>query len=174
MYSLRELNIGDADSIQDYMSDPEVCKFLPCGTNTKDETLLFLKNAVSCQNEENRKNYEFGIILNGKLIGNCSLRISDNDYEASIGYVVNKNYQNSGAATWAAGELLKIGFINCNLHRIYAVCTSDNIPSFRVMEKNNMRREAVFKSSYPVINGNTVNWKDEYLYAILREDFKIV
>ena len=59
------------------------------------------------------------------------------------------------------------GFRELGLQRIYATCDQRNKASARVMERLGMRREGALRQSR-YIQGS---WRDEYLYAILAEEF---
>lgn len=55
------------------------------------------------------------------------------------------------------------------VHRIYAECAPQNEPSWKVMEKIGMEREAHFRknvSFHNDDNGEPIYW-DTYVYAIL-------
>lgn len=93
--------------------------------------------------------------------------------EASIGYIFNPKFQSLGFATEAASAVMKYGFDNLGIHRIEAKCNPDNIPSWKVMEKLNMKKEAHFIKKVHFrddSDGNPIYW-DEYVYAILKENF---
>ena len=64
--------------------------------------------------------------------------------------------------------LLGYGFETLGLHRIIATCQPENVASWRVMEKLGMLRDAHFRKVFPV---DEATWLDEYLYAILEEDW---
>jgi len=53
------------------------------------------------------------------------------------------------------------------LHRIEAGCSVDNIASSKVLEKVGMTREGMKRKKLPIRG----EWKDNYFYAILEDDF---
>jgi len=58
------------------------------------------------------------------------------------------------------------------LHRITARCDAENYASYHVMEKTGMRREGRFVKAR---RGNAVlgrEWRDEFAYGILREEWE--
>lgn len=77
-------------------------------------------------------------------------------------------HQGRGYATEAALALLAHAFGTLGLHRIVATCQPQNTPSVRVMEKLGLRREAHFRKCMRAPGGG---WWDEYLYALLEEDW---
>src|SRR5690606_8554558 len=88
-----------------------------------------------------------------------------------IGWVFNPVYQNNGFATEAAQAILTYAFKELNVHRIISTCQPQNTPSYRVMEKIGMRREAHFKKCIPANFKKGTGWWDEYFYAILEEEW---
>ena len=76
----------------------------------------------------------------GKVIGNlyCGLR----EYEArEVGFIINKDHQRCGYAAEALSAVIGTAFGE-GAHRVYGECDPRNVPSWRLMEKVGMRREA--------------------------------
>jgi ribosomal-protein-alanine N-acetyltransferase len=98
------------------------------------------------------------------LIGACGIYVSNPDgQEGWIGYVFNRNFWGRGYATETAKALLKFGFNQLNLHRIFATCDPANIASAHVLEKISMQREGHLRE-HKMAKGK---WCDLLLYAIL-------
>ena len=106
----------------------------------------------------------------GKVIGNiyCGKR----DYAArEVGYIVNKRYQKKGYAAEALSAVLAQTFRE-GAHRVYAECDSRNVPSWKLLEKVGMRREACFRQNIWFRrdeNGKPI-WKNTLVYAILEDE----
>ena len=106
----------------------------------------------------------------GKVIGNnyCGNR----DFAArEVGYIVNKRYQKKGYATEALSAVIARAFRE-GAHRVYAECDSRNVPSWKLLEKVGIRREACFRQNIWFRrdeNGNPI-WKDTLVYAILEDE----
>ena len=161
---LRGFEEGDFEAVHHYASDPEVTRYTHFGPNSEEETREFLRSAASPK-EGSLKTYDFAIALKseGRLIGGCSIRISaDKEYEASIGYVLAREHWGQGFATEAASALLQFGFQQLGLQRIVATCHPSNTASWRVMEKNGMRREGSVRDE----RCQKKKWPDCLLYAI--------
>ena len=77
------------------------------------------------------------------------------------------NFDLQGYAQEAARALMDAGFREIGLQRIFATCDQRNKASARVMERLGLRREGAFRLS-KYIQGE---WCDEFLYAILAEEF---
>jgi RimJ/RimL family protein N-acetyltransferase len=105
----------------------------------------------------------------GELIGDCMLRlVNAENSTGEIGYVLAPAHQGHGYATETARELLRLGFEDAALHRIIARCEPRNEPSFRVMERLGMRREAHFVENEWVKGA----WESELVYALLEREWR--
>jgi [ribosomal protein S5]-alanine N-acetyltransferase len=102
-----------------------------------------------------------------KVIGNIYLgKRSFNTRE--LGYVLNENYQRKGYGSDASEAVIEYMF-NQGVHRIYAECAPQNEPSWKLMEKIGMIREAHFRknvSFHQDKNGYPIYW-DTFVYAVL-------
>jgi RimJ/RimL family protein N-acetyltransferase len=103
------------------------------------------------------------------LIGACDIFVSPSESrEAHLGYILHPGFWGRGYMPEAARAVLKFGFEELGLHRIYAECHPRNTASARVMEKIGMRREGHFKEN-DWIKGQ---WQDSLVYAILEWEWK--
>ena len=101
------------------------------------------------------------IIRNNNIIGYCGgTKEENNEYE--IFYHLSKDNWNKGIGTIVVNELLNIGFKSKKANKIRAKVVIDNIVSYKVLEKNGMKRirkeEKIFEK-----NGKKY---DMYIYEI--------
>ena len=114
--------------------------------------------------------YAIELVGAGKVIGNiyCGSR----DFAArEVGYIVNRRYQRKGYAAEALTAVIAQAFRD-GAHRIYAECDAKNTPSWKLLEKAGLRREACFRQntwSRRDENGAPV-WKDTLVYATLEDE----
>ncbi len=102
-----------------------------------------------------------------KVIGNIYLGKRDFN-SREIGYVLNEKYQGKGYGSEAAKAVIDY-FFKSGVHRIFAECAPQNTPSWKVMEKSGLEREAHFRknvSFHKDSEGNPIYW-DTYVYAAL-------
>jgi ribosomal-protein-alanine N-acetyltransferase len=78
---------------------------------------------------------------NQRLCGAISLRIDIGNINAELGYWIGTPYWGNGYATEAAKAILRYGFEELNLNRIYASHFATNPASGRVLQKVGMRYE---------------------------------
>lgn len=161
---IRQFEFEDWQAVHEYTSEDLVMKYIPEGVFTAEDTRSFVTKNMGDKAEK------FPVFLLGKdiLIGHIVFHKYFGEHTYEIGWVFNPKYYNQGYASEAAQSILRYAFQEMGLHRIIATCQPENIPSYKVMEKLGMRREAHFKKCIP--NGN--EWWDEYYYAILAEEWE--
>ena len=88
--------------------------------------------------------------------------------QAEIGWCLDPAVEGRGLATEAVRELIRIAFEDLGLRRLVAHCFAANEPSWRLMERVGMRREAhVVKES--LHRGG--EWMDGLSYGLLAEEW---
>ncbi len=165
---LREFTMDDYEAAHAYASDPRVVEYMSFGPNTPEDTNRFLERAIEKQRQSPRTGYTLALTIGGELIGGCGLTITDAKLgEGEIGYCMRPEHWGRGIGTEAAGALIGFGFRELGLHRIIAKCDPMNVASWRVMEKNGMRREGRLRENVE-IRGER---RDSLLYSILRHEY---
>ena len=101
-------------------------------------------------------------------VGLCGIAILHGSEQGEIWYLVRPDQWGRGIAQRAAGELLRIGFSELNLHRMFATCLPENPASSRVLEKVGMRKEGYQTMNLRIHGG----WHDSCMYAILRAEWR--
>ena len=168
---LREYREGDWQAIHRYATDPEVCRFMTWGPNTQEETKAHVSRCM--EEAEERPRRKFGLVVtrkaDGELIGACGLAVGNpGQREGWIGYVFAREHWGQGYATGAARLLVRFGFEELRLHRIFATCDPENRASARVLEKAGMQLEGRQRSDL-FVKGR---WRDSLFYAILENDVR--
>lgn len=105
--------------------------------------------------------------LEKKVIGNIYLGKREFNTR-ELGYVLNEKYMQKGYGAEAAAAAVKEMF-KSGVHRIYAEAAPENTPSWKLMEKIGMEREAFLRknvSFHNDKNGNPIYF-DTYVYALL-------
>ena len=103
-----------------------------------------------------------------EFIGLIALNIGKRNYKtAEVWYKIHLDHWRQGYATEALTKLIDFGFNELKLHRIEAGCAVENIASSKVLEKVGMTKEGIKRKKLPIRG----EWKDNYFYAILDEDF---
>lgn len=131
-----------------------------------------MKKTIDYQILNPRYDYELAVILkqNGILIGGCGIHITNiKNKEGSIGYCYDNKYWRNGYASETASAIIKFGFQELNLHRIFATCCPDNIGSAKVMEKIGMKKEGRLRE-HKLQKGK---WRDSFIYSILDYEYDV-
>jgi len=89
------------------------------------------------------------------------------DRSGEIGYSVHPDYWGQGVATEASGLLLKFGFEELLLHRIYATCDPRNMGSSRVLSKIGMTYEGRLRDALLIRDG----WRDSLVFSMLEQEW---
>ena len=110
-----------------------------------------------------------------KLIGHLSFIRAEPEFFFTweIGYIFNPAFQGKGYATEASRALLEYAFKELGAHRVVGFCSTENISSWRVLEKCGMKREGMQRKNaffHKDKKGRPI-WLDSYQYAILAEDY---
>jgi [ribosomal protein S5]-alanine N-acetyltransferase len=112
----------------------------------------------------------------GKLIGHvtCTRKALEALRTWELGYIFNPAFYGQGYATEACRRVLQYAFEELDAHRVEAACDPRNAPSWRLLERLGMRREAHrlkagFLRTTP--EGEPI-WIDSYEYAMLGEGWE--
>jgi [ribosomal protein S5]-alanine N-acetyltransferase len=169
---IRDFREEDWHDVHQYVSDPEVVKYMPFGPNTEEDTKTNMQRTFANRKELPRVHYNFALVnkQSNKVIGGCELSIQNaENKEAMLGYLLNRKYWNQGYITEATRKVIAFGFEQLGLHRIIASCDPANTGSYRVMEKIGMQREGYLREER-MFKGV---WRDFLLYSILEKEWAI-
>ena len=161
------------------LSDSEATKTLANDWDVYDMTLNLphpysKKEAINWINTHQdqyskQSNIVFAITLKdtNTLIGAINLAIRKTNSSAEFGYWIGKKYWNNGYCSEALKSILKLGFNQLKLNRIYASHIARNPASGKVMSKNRMIKEGLLKKQ--IKKGQV--FEDLVMYGLLKEDF---
>lgn len=126
-------------STHQYASDIENTKYMIYLPNVDiNETKAFLDKVHAEWQKCKPQFYEYAILLNNEHIGAVSIDIDSDNTEGELGWIINKKYWGNGYITEAARELMNFAVKELKVSKLIARCDSENIGSYRVMEKLGM------------------------------------
>lgn len=169
---LRKFTSEDWKDLHEYLSEEEVVKYEPY--DTMDEEAC---KAEAIRRSNNEAFWAVCLKENNKLIGNVYFEQQEpKDFMTwELGYVFNAKYGGKGYATEACKCILAYGFEEIGCHRIVANCNQENGPSWRLLERLSMRREAQHRK--PAFFRRDINqapiWFDAYQYAMLADEWQV-
>jgi len=166
---LRKFEEKDYEAMfSNWASEEEVAKNAgwPKHTNPED-TKELVKFWVDEYKQENVFNWI--IELKGTPIGSITIVKKDiNNRTCELGYNIGKKYWNNGYATEAIKSVVDYMFSIDLFDTITAQCFEFNIPSIRVLEKNQFKKDGTLRNRY-IIDGKKINIvelsliKEEYI-----------
>jgi RimJ/RimL family protein N-acetyltransferase len=169
---LRPCRAEDFDAVNKYAQNPEVCQFIRPAEG--EERVRHVIKSLSSGWRFSPDEWS-GLMItlpeDDRPIGDLVFRVDDEATKRiEIGYRLSPQYAGRGYITEAVFELIERLFKEFGVHKIVARCDPRNIPSYRIMEKLGMKREAFFKQHY--LNGDQLT--DQLDYAILSSEWKQV
>ena len=102
-----------------------------------------------------------------RQIGGVGLRIDEQHQNAELGYWLGVDYWGEGYATEASRELVRYGFRDLKLHRIYASHFQHNSASANILKKLGMRHEGCQRQHIHKYG----KFLDSELYGLLRQEW---
>lgn len=163
-FLLRPLGMKYLESTHEYSSDREATKYMVYLPNdTVEETIDFLKCVDIEWSKDKPEFYEFAILFHEKHIGAISLYLDESRTTGELGWIIHRDYWKRGIATEAAKALLTYSEDVLGVHHFIAHCDSENVASYRVMEKLGMMRVQCNEGRK---NKSSEELRKEYLYEL--------
>ncbi len=167
--SLRPASPADAAHLKAWRSEPSVARYQPLG----ELSLAQLRAELTAQNLDDLyrgrgDKFQWIILCDRDPAGWITLVVTNWEHGlAEIGYALSTPYQRRGITPQALQLLLADIFRRTLITRVEARCAIDNEGSRKVLEAVGFTQEGRLRG-YFELAGKRV---DNYLYAILREDF---
>ena len=111
--TIRPIRAGDEKEIHEYAGDKSLTMMYFLPNETFEETAAFVRENAAEWESGDQTNFEFVILLDGKIIGGC--------------------------ASEAASAVLDFAFERLAISKVYAQCDINNPASFAVMRRIGMK-----------------------------------
>jgi len=108
------------------------------------------------------------LLSDGRQIGGIGMRIEEQHRHAELGYWLGVDYWGQGYATEAGREMIRYGFEQLDLHRIFATHFAHNPASGNILRKLGMRHEGCQRE-------HLLKWGqfvDSEIYGLLRHEWE--
>ena len=161
---LRDFTAGDVDDLHEIFGDEETMNNTE-PPYSKDKTQAFLMSF--CVNRTSKGAYAAVLKSTGKVIGYVLFKPVGEPEVYEIGWIFNKAHWRKGYAYEVCSRLVRHGFGDMKLHKIFAEAI-DYVKSVSLMKKLGMELEGVQRKQ---TRSNDGVWRDLFLYAILAEDY---
>lgn len=135
---LKPLGSEYLQTVIEYAMDSEIRYMVHLPNESIEETAGFLKNVDLEWKKENPEFFEFAVLYCNNHIGAVNIYFENEIGE--LGWIVNKKYRGNGFAYEAAEALVKYFADNWGTTHFIAHCDTENIASYKVMEKLGMVR----------------------------------
>jgi RimJ/RimL family protein N-acetyltransferase len=140
---LRRFTADDADHLVDLDGDPEVMRYLNGGTPTPRDVIERDILPRFLRYDQRSAGYGFWAAIEkatGDFLGWFSFRPADGagPDEVELGYRLRRAAWGKGYATEGSRALIRKGFAEPGVRRVFATTYQDNLASRRVMEKVGM------------------------------------
>ena len=107
-----------------------------------------------------------------EIIGSAGFHNWSIDHKrAEIGYSLKSDeYKGKGLMSEVIPFIIHYGFEIMELQRIEAMVSPGNLPSLRLLEKNNFIREGLLRKHYFIGN----DWEDSVVFSLLKLEYERV
>ena len=165
--TIRVMRPTDADVLTGYRNDPTIARHqswpLPYPV---DQARRMLSEQSTLDDLDPDGWTQLAIDLDGVMIGDLAVGLSDDGRVAQVGYTVARAFQGAGHASEALSALVDALFRDTTVQRITASLDPRNLASLRVLEQQGFLYEGCERDA-AVIRGEVV---DDLRYALLRRD----
>lgn len=167
---LKGLSPEDMKYIFNNLTKSEIMKVL--GHRSEED---YVKEEQKHKNGYSSYNRSFKLFLltlkeSGRIIGRCGLHNWNLEHNrAEIGYVMEDDaYKRQGLMSEAFQAILHFGFTELKLNRIEALVGVGNVPSLRLLEKNNFKKEGILREHFWVGD----KYVDSMLFSKLFNEYR--
>ncbi len=169
---LRPFTAKDLYALTDLYAREDVNRYLYWEPMSKEQVLAVLEARINRPRKLIDKNVlPVAVVLraNDRLVGDFVLRWTLNEHrQGEIGGSLHPDVHGQGYATEVYDELLAVGFLEHDLHRIIGRCDARNVASIRSLEKVGMKQEAHLVEN-EFVKGE---WTDEVILALRRDEWR--
>ena len=171
-FSICAFEFNDLPAFVRYRNYPEIARYQSWTDYSLDDAVSMFEQMDYAQfSTPDRIGQWFQLAIREhdteKLLGDLAVHFID-EQQVEIGFTIAPEEQNKGIATLAVKRLLAYFFVERGVHRITATTDSQNLASVRLLQKTGFRQEAHFVKNI-FFKGA---WGDEYLFAMLKEDYQ--
>jgi [ribosomal protein S5]-alanine N-acetyltransferase len=166
---LRKIEESDISQIAKLCHDKTIHDWvmtIPYPYTEADARFFYEKIVLKQELDNTTKHFAICKEQDETMIGTIALHFNvQKPFMAMIGYWIGAEYRNKGIMTTAVKEVIKIGFEEHNLKRIYATHKIGNKASAKVIINAGMEYEGILKS-FVYYNGI---FMDSPIYAIIND-----
>lgn len=164
---LRRVTEKDAGVLFKCYSDPEVMKYMATPLDDEESITGVLEDYIDGFTEGSNMIWAVTVRGTAAFAGTAGFEeFSFLDGKAEIGFSLLSSHQGAGFMHEALREILRFGFHDMLLNRIFAAVVPENTSSVKLLEKLGFQREGHMKQSI-FFNGH---YHDEMILALLNPE----
>jgi [ribosomal protein S5]-alanine N-acetyltransferase len=163
--TLRPCVPGDAEDVFRWRNERTTVLYNPVDPLTLEE--LRERFAVGCADLGNgvATDFRWMVLLSGEPVGTVSLKgVNRRMGYAEVGYGLGEAFQGRGVGTEVVALFTRKVFAETNLRKLFAYVSSENVASWKLLERNGWQREGCLRAHYRIQD----RFHDELIYAVFR------
>ncbi|MEZ4744344.1 MAG: GNAT family N-acetyltransferase [Bdellovibrionota bacterium] len=167
---LNSFKESDANLVAKLAGDKRVVEMTASIPHPYENTMALTWIRSHQNQREKYLNYIFAIRLreSGNLIGCINIFINSKHDHGYLGYWIGYDYWNNGYCSEAVKKIIKFGFEEKKVNKIWAEHKTVNTASGKVMEKSGMKHEGVMRSHFK----QDYKYYDISVKSILRHEYE--
>ncbi|MBC87316.1 MAG: hypothetical protein CL677_09075 [Bdellovibrionaceae bacterium] len=166
----RNFEPSDLEVYHSLTTDPKSTQYQSWVPKSIIESKEFLFKSMEDAHAIPRESYCFAVVYRstGQCIGSAGIHISPTEnQDAEFGYTLSSEYSGMGLGSEMAIGLVEFVFNDLNLNRLWGIIHPENIPSIKILEKLNFKKEGVLQEGMN-LRGQFV---DCFLYGKTKRSF---
>lgn len=167
--AFREFAQDDVSALHRIYGDATATRYLSFEPRSVEQVSSIVSGAIQSAREP-RAVYMLAVTerQTDDLIGSARLAIDERPHSAQIGFALRPDQWHRGLGTETVNLLLRLGFGELGLHRIWAARAPENMASDHLLRKVGFVEEGRIRH-HLFTRGN---WRDSITYAILEDEWK--
>lgn len=164
---LRRVTGRDAEALFECYSDPDVMRYMATPLDNEESVNGILEDYIDGFTEGCNMIWAVTVRETRSFAGTAGFEeFSFLDGKAEIGFSLLSSHQGAGYMREALVEILRFGFTNMHLNRIFATVVPENTPSVKLLQKLGFAPEGRMKQSV-FFNGE---YHDQQIFALLNRN----
>ncbi|MEU1388014.1 MULTISPECIES: GNAT family protein [unclassified Nonomuraea] len=170
--ALREFAPTDVDGLLAVYGDPQVTEHMSFGPRDREQVESTVAGVIETARNDPRMDYCLAAVLpDGELVAFARISIDFGhplQNSAQIGFALRSDRWRQGLGAEVVRLLLRLGFEQLGIYRIWGARSPFNEASGRVTSKLGMVEEGVIRGHLKLAGG----WRDSVVHSILAPEWK--
>ncbi|HVB10522.1 MAG TPA: GNAT family protein [Bacillota bacterium] len=165
---MREFAPGDAGALQKVYGDPDTTRHLSFEPRSAEQVRRIVTAAIESASAPERVEYMLAVAedATGELVG--AARLALGEYEsAQIGFALRPDQWGAGKGQETVRLLLRLGFSELGLHRLWGARSPLNEASARTMQSAGMVEEGRIRGHLFTRGA----WRDSIVHSVLSDEY---